>query len=93
MALNEEQQNAAIEALRLQQREELANMDRTTFRKRSRSKEYNRGFVIGSLLFGSISVLISYFVGAANSWLTIVAPFALVGGALTGWLADTRRKA
>ena len=93
MALNEEQQNAVMEVFRIQQREDRAAIDRTNSRMRPRTKEYSRGFVAGFLLFGAISVVAAYLLGATKFWISIALPSALVGGALAGWLADKRRKA
>ena len=93
MALNEEQQNAVMEVFRIQQREDRAAIDRTNSRMRPRTKEYSRGFVAGFLLFGAISVIAAYLLGATKFWFSIALPSALIGGALAGWLADKRRKA
>ena len=93
MDLKEEQQNAVMEVFRIQQREDRAAIDRTNSRMRPRTKEYSRGFVAGFLLFGAISVIAAYSLGATKFWFSIALPSALIGGALAGWLADKRRKA
>ncbi|PJK03811.1 hypothetical protein CO612_08865 [Lysobacteraceae bacterium NML71-0210] len=86
MKLDVKQQEAVVEALRIQQRAEREQIERYRLAPPAiRSKRYRQGFLLGAALLGTSCFALWYFVGLAFYPLL---PVVLTGTALSGWLAE-----
>ncbi|MGY0504574.1 hypothetical protein [Luteimonas sp. e5] len=96
MAFNEEQREAAMQAMRLQQQAERERIDRANAWKRGPSRgqstAYRRGFALGFIACAVVSALLARHYALSSFMLAVVMPSALAGGALAGWLAERRRR-
>ncbi|MDO4708947.1 MAG: hypothetical protein Q4B94_03875 [Pseudomonadota bacterium] len=90
MKLDVKQQEAVMEALRIQQRAEREQIERYRLAQPAiRSKRYRQGFLLGAALLGTSCLALWYLVGLAFYPLL---PVVLTGAAFSGWPAEKRQK-
>ena len=89
MKLDVKQQEAVMEALRIQQRAEREHIERCRLAPPAiRSKRYRQGFLLGAVLLGTSCLALWHFVGLAFYPLLPV----VLTGAASGWLAEKCQK-
>ncbi|PJK08775.1 hypothetical protein CO610_05040 [Lysobacteraceae bacterium NML95-0200] len=90
MKLEVKQQEAVMEALRIQQRAEREHIERCRLALPViRLKRYRPGFLLGAALLGTSCLALWHFVGLAFYPLL---PVILTGVALSGWQAEKSQK-